>query len=202
MYVSLSKGTAGNSSGQLNNAYGIALDSSSRTLYIADYANNRIMSYASGASSGTLIMGNGTSGAATTEVSFPIGLYFDSPSNSLIIDNFGVNNIVRWSLTAASWTLIAGNMSGYFGSTSTSLNSPVNLALDPMGNVYVADAFNHRIQLFLVGQSQATTIAGVTSISGSNSSLLYRPYSVALDSQLNLYVVDTFNHRVQRFLRY
>ena len=71
-----------------------------------------------------------------------------------------------------------------------------------MGNVYVADMSNHRMQLFVVGQSDGITIAGVTGISGANSTLLYRPYSVALDNQLNLYVSDTSNHRIQRFSRY
>jgi hypothetical protein len=74
--------------------------------------------------------------------------------------------------------------------------------MDPMGNIYIADTVNHRIQFFLSGQSNGTTIAGVTSVSGNNSTLIYYPYGVALDSQLNLYVVDTGNHRIQKFLRY
>jgi sugar lactone lactonase YvrE len=196
------EGTAGNSSDQLNNAYGITRDSSSNTLYVADYGNHRVMSYASGASSGTLTEGNGTSGISITQLSYPTGLYFDSPSNSLVIDNYGANNIVRWSIGASSWTLVGGSMSGLSGNTSVLLNHPLSVKLDPMGNIYVADMLNHRIQLFLVGESDAITIAGVTGVSGSNSTLLYRPYSLALDNQLNLYVTDTFNHRVQRFFRY
>jgi hypothetical protein len=66
-----------------------------------------------------------------------------------------------------------------------------------MGNLYVADRDNHRIQFFLVGQSNGTTIAGITGISGTNSTLLNVPRSLALDNQLNLYVVDTSNHRIQ-----
>jgi DNA-binding beta-propeller fold protein YncE len=47
-----------------------------------------------------------------------------------------------------------------------------------------------------------TTIAGVTGQSGISSTKLNQPYSVALDSQLNLYVADTGNNRIQTFLRY
>ena len=71
-----------------------------------------------------------------------------------------------------------------------------------MGNLYVADRNNHRIQLFMNGQLEGITIAGITSTIGSNSTLLTVPWSVALDNQLNLYVADSANHRVQKFLRY
>ena len=80
--------------------------------------------------------------------------------------------------------------------------SPTGLTMDPMGNVYVADTANHRIQLFLVGQTEGMTIAGITATAGSNATLFSAPYSVRLDSQLNLYVADQLNHRVQKFLRY
>ena len=196
------EGTAGNSNGQLNNSYGIALDSSLGTLYVADYSNHRVMRYTSGASVGTMVAGNGTAGRDITQLSSPSDVYLDSPSNSLVIVNFGSHNVVRWPLGASGWTLIAGNANGLPNSTSTSLAFPVGVTLDPMGNVYVADMINHRIQLFIAGQSAGITIAGITGVSGSTSTLLYRPYSVALDNQLHLYVVDTYNHRIQRFIRY
>jgi DNA-binding beta-propeller fold protein YncE len=71
-----------------------------------------------------------------------------------------------------------------------------------MGNMYVADRENHRILFFPVGQTNGIIIAGITGISGANSTLLNRPFSVAFDSQLNLYVADAFNSRVQKFVRY
>ena len=76
------------------------------------------------------------------------------------------------------------------------------MTIDPMGNLYVADRNNHRIQFFLNGQLNGTTIAGITSTSGNNSTTLSQPRSVKLDSQLNLYVADASNHRIQKFLRY
>ena len=82
------------------------------------------------------------------------------------------------------------------------LSGPVGVTLDPLGNMYVADSNNQRIQLFLVGQSTGITVAGTTGIYGSTASLFYFPYWVILDKQLNLYVSDTANHRVQKFVRY
>ena len=68
--------------------------------------------------------------------------------------------------------------------------------------MYIADKDNYRIQLFMAGQSEGITIAGVTNVFGNNSTLLYQQWSVRLDNQLNLYVADTENHRIQKFLRY
>ena len=77
----------------------------------------------------------------------------------------------------------------------------MGVTLDSAGNVYVADTDNHRIQLFLAGQSNGTTIAGVTGVSGNGADQFSSPRSLVLDSQLNLYVADTANNRVQKFTR-
>ncbi|CAF1581997.1 unnamed protein product [Rotaria magnacalcarata] len=173
-------GVAGNSFNQLKLPTGVAYDSNSNTLYIADYNNDRVMRYLSGASNGTIAAGG---------------------------NGFGITNIqlwkpaVQWPLNASNWTLVAG-CAGTSGNNATLLNYPMDVALDPMGNIYVADRNNHRIQLFMNGQTQGITIAGVTSMFGTNDTLLNLPFGVTLDNQLNLYVADTGNHRIQQFLRY
>ncbi|CAF1096715.1 unnamed protein product [Rotaria sordida] len=194
-------GTAGSLNNQLNLPYGFARDLSSGTRYIADYSNHRIMSYLPGSTNGTVIAGGNGSGTSSTQLMNPIGLCFDSSSNSLLIANYGAHNIVRWVLGATSWTLVAG-ITGSAGSTSTQLNSPMDVTLDSMGNIYVADSSNHRIQFFLAGQSNGTTIAGITAVGGSTSTQLNSPSSVIVDTQFNLYVSDFANHRVQKFLFY
>jgi len=186
----------------LNNPYGISRDPNSGILYVADTANNRVMYYRSGSMSGTLVAGTGVSGPNNTQLSSPYGVYFDLPTNSLLITNTGMNNVVRWVIGASNWTLIAGNSSGLAGSSSTQLNTPIGVIADPMGNVYVADAGNNRVQFFPVGQSTGITIAGVNKTTGANASLFSSPLFVALDTQLNLYVSDAYNHRIQKFQRY
>jgi DNA-binding beta-propeller fold protein YncE len=186
----------------LNNPYGIALDSNTGTIYIADNMNQRVMSYASGASSGTVVAGGNGNGISPSQLSLPFGIYFDSFSNSLTIVNSDQNTVVRWVLGASNWTLLAGNINGTAGNTSTFLNGPRGVTLDPMGNLYVADALNHRIQLFMSGQTDGITIMGTTGVMGSNATLFNRPYSVAFDGQLNIYVADAHNYRIQKFVRY
>lgn len=187
---------------RLSTPYGIDLDINSGILYIPDYGNARVMSYTPGASSGIIVAGGNGGGRNKTQLFNPIRVYFETSSNSFIISNHATHNIVRWISGASSWTLLAGDPSGVFGNSSTQLRFPTDAIFDPMGNMYVADKDNYRIQLFMVNQTEAITIAGVTSVFGNTSTLLAQPWSVKLDNQLNLYVADSQNHRIQKFVRY
>ena len=200
MYITVFSGTNGSSINELSNPRGLALNSISGALYIADSDNHRVMSYLSNVP--TLVAGGNGSGTSNTQLNFPNGLAFDSSSNSLYIVNYASHNVVRWVLGESSWTLVAGSPAGTAGVLSTMLYYPIGLTLDAMGNIYVADYNNHRIQLFMRGKLNGTTIAGVTSTAGNHAYLLYYPYGVALDSDFNLFVVDRSNQRIQKFLRY
>lgn len=160
------------------------------------------MSYTSGASSGTVAAGGNGYGASVTQLENPFRAYFDSYSSGLIIADTLNHNIVLWPINGANWTLLAGDLNGHSGSNSTMLNRPYDVTLDPMGNMYVADRDNHRIQLFMKGETEGITIAGVSGVSGSSASTLTYPRSVKLDNQLNLYVADSNNNRIQKFMRY
>jgi hypothetical protein len=159
------------------------------------------MAYLSGASNGTVVAGGNGYGINSTNLYRPAGLYFDSYSNSFIIASSNAHIVVRWELGASNWTLLAGSP-GTAGNNTALLRYPIDVTLDPMGNIYVADRNNHRIQFFMNGQTEGITIAGITNYMGNDTTLLNTPYAVRLDNQLNLYVADTNNHRIQQFLRY
>ncbi|CAF4907833.1 unnamed protein product [Rotaria socialis] len=194
-------GISNSGNNQLSFLRDIARDPTTGTLYISDTWNNRIMRYLFNASSDTVVAGGNGSCTNRTQLYYPIGIYLDVASNSLYIANSYCNNIVRWVIGATSWTLVAGDINGRSGNSSTMLFYPYDVEVDFMGNVYVADSSNHRIQLFQAGSMNGTTIAGVTGVAGSDPYHLNYPYAVKLDSQLNLYVTDWYNHRIQKFLR-
>jgi len=58
------------------------------------------------------------------------------------------------------------------------------------------------VVLFYPNRSVGKTIVGITNVIGNNASLFNYPISIAFDNQLNLYVSDYENHRIQKFLRY
>lgn len=193
-------GVPGVTDDRLNYPYSLARDPSTNTIYITDTSNHRVMRYFSGATSGDRVAGDSTAGTGATQLYSPMGICYDAASNSLIIVNYSANNVVRWIIGASVWTPLAGSSIGIAGTSSTLLQQPIDCVLDSMNNLYVADSVNNRIQLFLAGQSNGTTIAGMSS--GSNPTQLSSPYSLVLDANLNLYVADTGNHRVQKFNRY
>jgi uncharacterized protein (TIGR03437 family) len=85
--------------------------------------------------------------------------------------------------------------------TSALLSSPVGVALDSAGNLYIADAADNRIRK--VSNGVITTVAGNgTPGFGSDngpatSAELHEPAGVAVDSAGNLYIADTQNNRIR-----
>ena len=104
---------------------------------------------------------------------------------------------------------IAGTGTAGYGhdggaATAASLNNPVRLALDGAGNLYVADSGNHRVRRIDAADSTISTVAG-TGDPGSagdggaaTAAQLFAPYGLVVDGAGNLFIADTFNHRVRR----
>ncbi|CAF3795647.1 unnamed protein product [Rotaria socialis] len=78
---------------------------------------------------------------------------------------------------------------------------PTGIAVDSMGNVYIASYFCNWVTKWAPNATSGTVIAGSPlGISGSNSQSLYIPYALALnESNSFIYVTDRYNHRIQRF---
>jgi len=104
-------------------------------------------------------------------------------------------------------TTVAGNGTQGPGgdngpATSAQLWNPYGIALDRVGNLYIADSDNNRIRK--VSNGVITTVAGtgVGGFSGDNgpatSAQLYNPYGVAVDAAGNLYIADSNNNRIRR----
>lgn len=126
------------------------------------------------------------------------GLTFDSNDNLYIAD-YGCNVVYKVN-PAGIVSLIAGNYTiGYSGdggsATSAQLAYPCKPGVDPAGNVYIADAQNHRVRK-VTPAGIITTIAGtgVMGYSGdggpATSAKISFPGSVVIDKAGNLYFAD------------
>lgn len=169
---------------------------------MTDTSNHRIISFPSGSAFGTVVAGNSTAGLGRTQLWNPRTVFLDQFTNSMVICNRAANNIVRWGFDQLEWTLIAGSSSGTAGNSSQLFRAPSMALLDVLGNMYVADDQNHRVQFFPSASADGITIAGESSVLGTDGEHLHYPSSLALDNQLNLYVADQYNHRIQLFERY
>ena len=124
----------------------------------------------------TMVAGNGTDGfsgdngpATSAQLNGASGLAVDSAGNLYIADTN--NNVIR-KVSGGVITTIAGNgTSGYSGdngpATSAQLKSPYGLAVDPTGNLFIADTNNNVIRK--VSSGVITTVAGGGSFNSSAS---------------------------------
>lgn len=136
---------------------------------------------------------NGSQSEIVTSISTQtLGLFIDL-NNTLYISYDSLSQVMKMSLNNGSGPLeiVAGN--GTSGSDAYSLNHPNGIFVDSEFSLYVADAFNNRIQKFAVGEKNGTTIAGN---GASGSFQLIMPTGIFVDGGGYLFIVDTLNHRI------
>ncbi|CAF1305313.1 unnamed protein product [Adineta ricciae] len=195
-----SNGSSGVTAGLLYYPYGVYVDSAGN-VYVADTYNSRIQKWAPGATSGITVAGDsgGSFGIAAGLLYYADGVYVDSAGNMYVADNRN-SRIQKWAPGATSGITVAGDSNGSYGSTAALLYYPIGVYVDSAGNVYIADYRNSRIQKWAPGATSGITVAGDSNgSSGVTAALLHYPFGVYVDSAGNVYVADTYNHRIQKW---
>lgn len=196
----------------LDSPQGLAVDSTN--LYIADSSNHRIRKVNLASGLITTLAGNSAAGssgdngpATAATLDMPTALALDVNGNLYVADSRA--HRVRKITNAGIITTVAGTGTQGFdgeGATATTalLDSPGGLAVDQSGNLYLADTHNQRVRRIDAATRVITTLTG-TGILGftgdSNSATaakLALPRGLSTDTQGNLYIADTANHRVRR----
>ena len=72
------------------------------------------------------------------------------------------------------------------------------LIVDQLGQIYVADNWNHQIMRWCEGDTQGSIVVGGNGKGNQRNQLNY-PVSLSFDDEGNLYVADHWNHRIQKF---
>ncbi|MGA7693673.1 MAG: chitobiase/beta-hexosaminidase C-terminal domain-containing protein [Candidatus Sulfotelmatobacter sp.] len=205
-------------SASLSRSFGVAMDGSGN-IYFADSDDNLVRKINVATGVVTTVAGNGTcairdafdfcfsgdGGPATSaELYFPGGVAVDGSGNLYIADE-GNQRIRMVSAATGIITTVAGigvngGVGGYNGdnilATNAQLNDPQGLAVDGLGNLYIADSYNFRIRMVSKTTGLITSFAG-TGTSGyngdnipANIAELGFPIGVAVDSAGDLYIAD------------
>jgi secreted PhoX family phosphatase len=165
----------------------------------------------------TTLAGSGNQGTndgtgSSAQFNFPEGVAVDSAGNVYVADT-GNNTIRKVTPTGVVTTLagLAGVAEGSADGTNSSarFGDPEGVAVDSVGNVYVADADNDTIRKVtpsITGQQTnwvVTTLAGLAGNSGSadgtgSSARFGDPRGVAVDDAGNLYVADGGNDTIRK----
>lgn len=179
-----------------------------RNLFFVDSLNNRIRQ----------IRSDGVIQTIDLSAVHPMGLARDQ-SGALYFSEMGLRDEMPLfqklvEKEGEGWTatpLAGGQRKGFSGDGGLAVSAQFNvyndgalgLAVDPEGNLYIADTNNHRIRRVGV-DGMVTTIAGtgVAGFSGDGGSptlaQLNRPTGLAFDSEGDLFVADSWNARIRK----
>ncbi len=220
-------------SATLNSPEGVTVDAAG-DLYIADTNNNAVREVVAATGNISTIAGDGTgvpgfsgdgSLAIHAKLNAPYGVALDASGNLYIPDSG--NNRVRVVNTSGNISTYAGNGTpAYLGdgsaATSAELYSPLGVACDPAGNVYIADARNYVVRKVNAASGVISTVAGTnaddTYIDGKSDfsygngqsgdafsgggiatgAGIYAPYGVAVDASGNLLIAEYFDHLIRK----
>ncbi len=169
-------------------------------LYIADQANNRIRKITTDGKI-TTVAGNGMPGysgdgglATAATLFLPSGIAVDAAGNLYIAD--AGNSVVRRVTASGLITTIAGTSgvgmpaSGDGGISTSAQMSPVRLAVDSAGNIYVSDSLNDRVRMLT---PKTVTAAALALVSGNNQT---GTPGAALGSSLVVKVTDSLKNPI------
>ena len=196
-----------------------AFDAAGR-MYISDQENQRIRRVDNNDII-TTVAGTGQPGfsgdggpAVDAQIFAPVG-QAAAPTSRIAIDRDGnlyladtANNRIRKIDTGGIINTVAGTgAAGFSGegglATEASLNFPIDIDIDEEGNLFIADTFNSCIRK-VDTNGNITTFAGRCGLSGYDGddgppeeARLDRPYGIAFDTEGNLYIADTHNHRIR-----
>ncbi|CAF4136643.1 unnamed protein product [Rotaria sp. Silwood2] len=129
-------------------------------LYIADMMSSRIQKWNKNSQEGITVAGSkdGISGHDDSKLASPFYVWVDEESETVYIADNENNRIQRWLPNELIGTTIAGGTDIFItgrGNANNQLSLPNSLTFDNLGNLYVCDGNNHRIQMFLLIDNQA-----------------------------------------------
>ena len=206
---------------KLNQPQQGALDSNGN-LYILDQRNQRIRKIDTNdiitTVAGTGVAGYGGDGGDPLLAQFqwpaggnppPAGAIVCDGNDRLYITDTLNHRIRRIDFGANVIETVVGTGSpGFNGDglpgTNTSINNPRDVEFGPDGKLYFCDEFNHRVRTWDPVTGTVATIVGTgeAKFSGdgglAGDATLNQPAGLAFDDNGDLYISDTYNHRIRR----
>lgn len=194
----------------LQSPFGVLVDTSAN-LYISDRGKHRIRKITVDGTSQTFA-GTGQPGfsgdggpANAAQLTSPAQMAIDGQGNIYVADP--PNNRVRKIAPDGTISTVAGTGQAGFGgdggpATAAQLRSPIGIAVDSAGNLFIADSSNFRVRK-VTADGAISTIAGTgrpgfAGDGGRATAAFVWPTVLALDASGNLLIAESNNNRVRK----
>lgn len=195
----------------LHAPFDVAVDGAG-DVYIADYGNHRIRKVTADGKITTVagtVAGLSPDGTLATaaQLKYPSAVAVDSEGNFYIAD-LGNQRVRKVAKADGKIRTVAGTGAATFGgdgvqAASAPLYSPMAVAVDSTGTLYIADTSNHRIRK-VSADGTISTLAGTGAATfggdgeSAASAKLNSPHGLAVDCVDTLYIGDYANNRVRK----
>ena len=180
---------------QIGGCHGLFVHEKSKTIYISDFYNDRVVKWSEGSDQGIIVAGTGIGGQDASQLLMPRGISVDQCETIYVADmwNNRIQNGRKEKLKVLQ--LLEGTEKELI---PNQLRDPWDVKVDQYGNVYVADTGNARIVKWMPNQLNGVTVVGGNGY-GTQSNQFKDAYGLALDKQGNIFVSERLNHRIQIF---
>lgn len=186
-------GEPGDQEGELGRPMNLAIHTGE--LYVPEYFNDRVQVFDLDGKPQRMF---GSDGEAPGQFNAPGGVAIDN-NGALYVADFYNQRVQKLDSNGVSLRQLGST--GETGHAAGEFYYPTDVALDPGGRIYAADGYGNRIQVF------GTDGRFLFKWGGPFARGIYGPFngwfstvtSVALGPQGNLFAVDFYNHRVQKF---
>lgn len=173
------------------------------SFYVADKSNSRIRKIDSNGVVTTVagsVQGSADGMGVNARFNYPRGICMDSQGNLFITDSD--NHRIRKIAPDGMVTTFAGSTSGFTDGSGivAKFRSPMYICIDAFDNLYVTDQGNHKIRK-ITPAGLVSTFAGTTAGSADGfgfQAQFNSPEGICIDAAQNLYIVDTYNHRIRK----
>ncbi len=164
-------------------------------LYCSSRYTHRVMkqSLLTDANTSDVVAGTGTSGSTAKELNYPRGIFVDI-NLDLYVADCGNNRVQLFEVGEINGTTVAGN-TGAFG---ISLSCPTAVYFDADKYLFIVDQNNNRIIRSTFNGFEC--VAGCSGVYGVASNQLSYPSVAAFDQYGNIFVADSLNYRIQKFI--
>ncbi len=163
-------------------SYGLFVDEKN-SVYVADKANSRVQVWFEG--------NNTLARTISGSLNNPNSVFVSIDGDVYVDNGYANGRVDEWKANSTSSVMvmnIPGHCEGLF--------------LDTDSTLYCSLPLNQQVvKKWLYSNTTTTTVAAGIGFPGSASNMLYCPRGIFVDFNFDLYVADSFNHRIQRFRR-